>query len=115
MAITLSALNSEWVLNVNSREQASHIKFNMGNADQRNEQKILSRIIQEYAEMWADVILDKNLVKSHLEITRDINHLDGLIARRHAQKLNTDSYLKIANQLARLEKIIREKLGSSTA
>lgn len=115
MAITLSALNSEWVLNVNSREQASHIKFNMGNADQRNEQKILSRIIQEYAEMWADVILDKNLVKSHLEITRDINYLDGLIARRHAQKLNTDSYLKIANQLARLEKIIREKLGSSTA
>ncbi|RBQ08927.1 hypothetical protein [Pedobacter miscanthi] len=80
-------------------------------ADDSNDGKTLSRIIQEYADLWADVMLDKNLMKALEKINKDINDLDRLIVRRGTQGLDTVIYSKIANQLLVMEEIIREKVN----
>jgi len=71
---------------------------------------ILKNIISAYADLWADVMLGKNL-ESHLEkISTDLHYVDVLIAIREKEGVNTHRIIKVANQLYCMKMIVLKKL-----
>jgi hypothetical protein len=83
-----------------------------------NRKKILIRkekldnIIAAYAEMWADVLLDRNLHLHFSRINDDLQYLRQLIDSKDANHPDTLSYHKIADQLIHLKEIVAAKLRS---
>lgn len=75
----------------------------------KKENEKLQKIIAAYADLWADVLLDKNLGQHLKKISDDLGHLHKLIDHREARHLDTIHYYRIANQLFRLQEIIRDK------
>lgn len=74
------------------------------------ENEKLSKIITAYADIWADVILNKNLDQHLKGISEDLGLLNKLIDYKDARHLDTVRYYRIANQLFLLQEIVRDKL-----
>ena len=71
---------------------------------------VLKDIISAYADLWADVMLGKNL-ESHLKnIDSDLQYLDVLIAIREKEGANNQRIIKVANQLYCMKMIVLKKL-----
>ena len=71
---------------------------------------VLKDIISAYADLWADVMLGKNL-ESHLKnIDSDLQYLDVLIAIREKKGANNQRIIKVANQLYCMKMIVLKKL-----
>lgn len=75
------------------------------------ENQKLTQIIQAYSHIWAEVILNKNLMVHLNEIKDDLGQLKRLISERKNQNLETLPYCRIADQLFRLKEIINDKLN----
>lgn len=82
----------------------------MGKEEALTENQKLNGIIQAYVDIWADVILNKNLAVHLKKIKEDLNHINRVIKRRKTQELDVLSYCRIAYQLFRLQKIVSDKL-----
>lgn len=79
--------------------------------EQTEENEKLSKIITAYADIWADVMMDKNL-EHHLKgISEDLGYLNKLIDYKDARHHDTIHYYRIVNQLFRLQDIVRDKLA----
>lgn len=70
----------------------------------------LNNLMAAYADLWADVLLDKNLYDHFLAVNEDLYYLKQLIALKSAGHHDTVSYDKIAQQLICLKAIIAVKL-----
>ena len=71
---------------------------------------VLKDIISAYADLWADVMLGKNL-ESHLKkIDSDLQYVDVLIAIREKEGANNQRIIKVANQLYCMKMIVLKKL-----
>ena len=70
----------------------------------------LNTITAAYAEIWADVLLDKNLELHLSQVTEDLRYLHHLIKSKDMAHPQIISYYRIANELIRLKYILDEKL-----
>ncbi|SEA62662.1 hypothetical protein [Pedobacter hartonius] len=70
----------------------------------------LDYIIAAYAEIWAEVMLDKNLDLHLLQVEDDLRYLDHLINSKDADHPQTFIYYTIANDLIRLKKFLDKQL-----
>jgi hypothetical protein len=75
----------------------------------------LDNMIAAYAEIWAEVLLDKSLRMHLLNIEDDLRYLNQLIAMKDQDHPHVPVYLLIAAQLKRLQEIIVEKLSRGNA
>jgi len=71
----------------------------------------LDNMIAAYAEIWADVLLDKNLSMHLLNIEDDLRYLNQLIAMKDQDHPHIPIYFSIAEQLKRLQEIVVNKLS----
>jgi hypothetical protein len=71
----------------------------------------LDKMIAAYAEIWADVLLDKNLSMHLLNIEDDLRYLNQLIALKNLDHPHVLIYFSIAEQLKRLQRIVVYKLN----
>jgi len=70
----------------------------------------LDQIISDYADMWAEVILDKNLEDHLKKIRADINFLNKLICMREKKGKDNTQFIRIADQLYALRQVVLKKL-----
>jgi hypothetical protein len=70
----------------------------------------LDNMIAAYAEIWAEVLLDKNLVLHLIQIEDDLRYINRLINLNNAVHPHVPAYFAIAKQLIRLQEIIVQKL-----
>ncbi|MET1057661.1 MAG: hypothetical protein ABWY16_20265 [Pedobacter sp.] len=75
--------------------------------------KKLDKLVAAYAEIWADVLLDKNLDLHYLQIREDLEFLEQLIKLKDAGHQDTLMFSLIANQLNCLRAIVFSKLSGS--
>lgn len=71
---------------------------------------ILKHIISVYADLWADIMLGKNLEKHQAKIEADLFYIDQLAAIKEKNGKDSHQLVKIANQLYCLKLIILKKL-----
>jgi len=71
---------------------------------------ILKDIISAYADLWADVMLGKNLESHRRKIETDIYHIDLLAAMKEKDGKDNSHLVKVSNQLYCLRLIILKKL-----
>jgi hypothetical protein len=71
----------------------------------------LDNLIAAYSEIWADVLLDKNLNQHYLQIEDDLLFLDQFIKLKDAQHQDTTMLCMIAHQLIQLREIVAVKLN----
>lgn len=77
------------------------------------ENEFLSKITAAYADIWGDVLLNKNLLK-HLEtMDEDLASLNELIDGKETLKQNTLPFYRLANQLFRMRDVVRKKVQQS--
>jgi len=70
----------------------------------------LDQIISDYADMWAEVILDKNLEDHLKKIRADINFLNKLICMREKKGKDNTQFIRIADQLYALRQVVLKKM-----
>jgi hypothetical protein len=70
----------------------------------------LDNIIAAYAEMWADVLLDRNLSLHFSQIDADLKYLKELIDSKDPNHPDLLSYHMIADQLIHLKEIVAARL-----
>lgn len=70
----------------------------------------LKHIISVYADLWADIMLGKNLESNLGKIEDDIVYLDQLALKKEKNGEDNQQLIKIANQLYCLKLIIVKKL-----
>jgi hypothetical protein len=70
----------------------------------------LDNMIAAYAEIWAEVLLDKNLVLHFIQIEDDLRYINRLINLNNAVHPQVSAYFAIAKQLIHLQEIIVQKL-----
>lgn len=80
-----------------------------------SESKRLSGLIAAYANIWADVILDKNLNMHLDDLNRDLEKINELIDGREDLKQPVLPFYRIANQLTRMREVIRKKISKQSA
>jgi len=71
---------------------------------------ILKDIISAYADLWADVMLGKNLESHQKKIEVDLYHVDQLALIKKSEGKDNSQLVKVANQLYCLRLIILKKL-----
>lgn len=71
---------------------------------------ILKDIISVYSDLWADVMLGKNLESHRKKIEVDLYFIDHLVAEKQERGEDNSKIVKIANQLYCLRLIILKKL-----
>ena len=81
------------------------------NESSPKERELTSKYITAYADIWADVILNKNLLKHLKSIKIDLAHLNELIDGKEILQENTLPFHRIANQLYRMQDIVQKKLN----
>jgi hypothetical protein len=74
------------------------------------ERELLSKIMAAYADIWADVILGKNLTAHLILIREDILMLNELIDGKEALQENTLRYYRLVNMLYRMKDVIQDKI-----
>ena len=77
------------------------------------ENPMLSKIMAAYAEIWADVMLDKNLQTHLRNMEDDLKILNELIDGKELLGHNSLHFHRIANMLYRLKDIVLDKIGKS--
>ncbi len=75
---------------------------------------ILKDIISTYADLWADIMLGKNLEDHRRKIEADLYYIDQLAAKKEKDGKDNSRLVKIANQLYCLKIIILKKLKLRT-
>jgi hypothetical protein len=71
---------------------------------------LLPKIVSAYADIWADVILERNL-DFHLKvIDYDLVRISSQIAKREAANENPIHHYRVAKQLYRMREIIQRKI-----
>jgi len=71
---------------------------------------VLKNIISTYADLWADVMLSKNLEKHLIKIEFDLYEIDHMITVRENEGKDHTAMDKVANQLYCLKMIVLKKL-----
>jgi hypothetical protein len=71
----------------------------------------LDNMIAAYAEIWADVLLNKNLIVHLLNIEDDLRYVNQLIALKDLDHAHVPIYFSIREQLKRLHEIVVNKLS----
>lgn len=69
----------------------------------------LAELIAVYADVWADVIIGKNLDAHLREIEEDLVYINKIVDLKEASKQDAISIYRISNQLYRLKDIILRK------
>ena len=88
----------------------------MGNRESSTgENELLFKYVVAYADIWADVILNKNLHRHLRSMQDDLKHLNELIDGREALKANALPLYRISNQLFRMQDVVRSKIECQLA
>lgn len=74
------------------------------------EEKLVSKYMIAYADIWADVMLNKNLSRHLRSIKDDLKHLNELIDGKEALNGNPLPLYRIANQLYRMQDVVKTKV-----
>ena len=75
------------------------------------EDKLVSKYMIAYADIWADVILNKNLLLHLNTIEDDLKHLNEIIDGKEALNCNALGVYRITNQLYRMRDIVVKKVS----
>ena len=73
---------------------------------------LTSKYVTAYADIWADVMLNKNLKRHLNSIRADLAHLNELIDGKETLQQNALPLYRITNQLFRMQDVVRGKLNS---
>ena len=71
---------------------------------------VLKEIISTYADLWADIMLGKNLENHRKKIENDLHYVEQLAVLKEKEGKDNSQLVKIANQLYCLKLIILKKL-----
>jgi len=71
---------------------------------------VLKEIISTYADLWADIMLGKNLENHRNKIENDLHYVEQLAVLKEKEGKDNSQLVKIANQLYCLKLIILKKL-----
>ena len=83
----------------------------MANRDSSaGENELMSKYIIAYADIWADVMLNKNLRRHLRSMQDDLRHLNELIDGKEAMNCNALPLYRITNQLFRMQDVLRAKI-----
>ncbi|TDO20256.1 hypothetical protein [Pedobacter duraquae] len=77
------------------------------------ENELLSKYMIAYADIWADVLLNKNLNRHLRSIQEDLVHLNELIDGKEQLQQNALPIYRITNQLFRMQDVVRKKVDAT--
>lgn len=84
--------------------------FHMNSKHIQIQSPVLKEIISTYANLWADVMLSKNLKNHLLKIETDLHYMEQVTGIMEKEGKNTTKLAKVADQLYCLKLIIQKKL-----
>jgi hypothetical protein len=76
------------------------------------ENKLLSKIMAAYANIWADVILGKNLAIHLKSIEEDLVMLNEFVDGKEKLRENPLHFYRITNMLYRMKDVLLQKIMS---